>query len=682
MSPTLPALALSGLLALGGPAYGGAQAATPADTLVGPGSAVPYVAQGPLLCGGASAAMMQRFWNELGVYAHDYAGLVDADAGGIHTNDLADALERRGHRTRVLRDPDAAFARVRDGVPIIALLESAAARYHYVVVVAVGADKVRYHDPLVAPDRTAARSAFLERWAATGFWALTAAPAADESPQDDVVTDSAAAAEAGAAGAAARLPGQDSARDSGPLPLDLASTMDALRAGRVDSAAVRAERWLATAPADHPRRELAREMLAAARYLAGHREGALRAWNPDGPPVDLVRVRGLEAMRYRTAASPLGIEPGDVLTPASLRLARRRLLQLPAVAAGRVGYSPLRNGAVQVEVALAERRRVAASLPDVAALALGAAVNRRVGAEVGPFLGVGERWRVAGSWEAARPLAAVEVAVPWPPAAGVVTIGGGWLEEALVTGEATERRWGSATFRRWVSGAARVGVTLGAERWDGGPRTGRLGLSALTGSRDDRLQLAAAVDGWTRLAPGDASGGAGADRVARVRAGGRLRLETVGYTGRAEGGEPAPSAGRAWTVTLGGSLASTGAPPTLWDGAGTGRTRGPLLRGHPLIRDNSIGAAAFGRGLAHGTLGHAWFIRAGPARAALELFVDAARVWAPLVGAARSYLNPGVELAVTSARRTAAVSLARGDRWTLSLRVEADGLPWLRGPVR
>lgn len=175
MSSRIRALAFAGLTALGGLSHVSAPATPRPDTLQGPGNAVPFVSQGPLLCGGAAAAMIQRFWGELGVYAEDCSGLVDPEAGGIYTDDLASALVRRGYTAEVIRDdPSAALARARAGIPVVTLLSSGRSRYHYVVVVATGAGQVRYHDPLRGPDRELTRPEFLRRWAASAYWALVA----------------------------------------------------------------------------------------------------------------------------------------------------------------------------------------------------------------------------------------------------------------------------------------------------------------------------------------------------------------------------------------------------------------------------------------------------------------------------------------------------------------------------
>ena len=652
MTSTLAALALSGLLASGGPAYvGGTGAASPGlptqDTLAGPGGTVPYVAQGPLLCGGAAAAMVRRFWGELGVYAEDYEALVSRDEGGIRTGELAGALEHQGYAARILRDePAATLARVRDGAPVVALLESGAARFHYVVIVAAGPERVRYHDPLKGPGQVDDRESFLRRWAPTRYWALavTPAPAAADTPSLDPP-----AAPTGET----REPGSDTVS----LPASLREGLTQLRAGRPDSAARVVTRHL-SARDDPAHRTLAWQMLGSARYLAGDRLEALAAWNRIGePPVDLVHVRGIRSIRHSTVVGATGIAPRTVLTPQGLQLARRRVRQLPAVGRARVEYSPLQDGSVAVNAFITERSPGPFSAVEITALGLGALVNREAELELGPLLPVGERWRFQGSWRTARSLAAGAVAVPWSPVGSVVTLRAGWTEERYGEGVGDRSRtWGTATAEHWLAAETRAGVTLGVERWDGGGRLGRLGFSLLRTFADDRVRVATAVDGW--------AGALG--RFGRVRGAMRARV---------------PSGARAWTLTAGGSVSSDAAPPLIWDGAGTGQIRAPLLRGHPLIRDDRVRGAALGRGLAHATLAWGWHVQAGPASASLELFVDGAHVWDPLFGdAPRSYVDPGVELGLFSGTGAVALSVARGDDWVVSARFDARVLPWLAAP--
>ncbi|MGK7312092.1 MAG: hypothetical protein ACN0LA_07600 [Candidatus Longimicrobiales bacterium M2_2A_002] len=658
MTSMLGALVLPGLLALGGPPYIGGPAAAAGsafqpqaatrDTLTGPGGAVPFVAQGPLLCGGASAAMIERWWGALGVYADDYAALVSRGDGGIKTGALAGAMEARGYDVRVFRDdPAAALAQVRADHPVIALIESGDARYHYVVLIAVGPDRVRYHDPLKGPGRTVDRAGFMRRWAAAGHWAMMATPAPT-----------------GAAGSAGSPTGAPDTTpparpDTTPLPSALRRGLEALRAGRSDSASTLVTAYLRRAPADAPRRDLAWEMLATARYLAGDPLSALSAWNRVGqPPVDLVHVRGIDAIRHSTVTDAMGIRPRTTLTPGALGLARRRVQQLPAVRRSRVGYRPLRDGSVAVEAFVLERRRVPLGVVGLAVTGLGAAVNRDAALEAGPLLPLGERWRIEGSWREARSLAEGAVVVPWSALRAVATLRAGWAEERYGADlDDRSRTWGLLSVDRWITAGTRLGATVGLERWDGGDRLGRAGFSALRTLLDDRVRFGAAVDGW-----------AGPDgRFGRARTAARVRVR---------------NGLRAWTLTLGGSWTSTGAPPTIRDGAGTGQIRAPLLRGHPLIRDGRIRGDALGRGLVHGTLAWGWHLPAGPATASLELFVDGARVWAPLGGGGpRSYADPGIEMGISSPTGAVALALARGDdEWVFSARVDAGGLPWLAVP--
>ena len=57
---------------------------------------VPFISQSELLCGGAAAAMVLRYWGEREISAESFAGLVDRRAGGIRTDALVADLRRRG----------------------------------------------------------------------------------------------------------------------------------------------------------------------------------------------------------------------------------------------------------------------------------------------------------------------------------------------------------------------------------------------------------------------------------------------------------------------------------------------------------------------------------------------------------------------------------------------------------
>lgn len=163
---------LTVLLALPAPAGSGGP---PADTAIGPGNEVPFVAQSGMLCGGAAAAMLERFWGARGVYATDFARLVHPAEGGIRTVDLARALEARGLDVSVRSgDPGIGEAALRRGLPVMLLIGSGGKRRHYVVLISRSGDTARIHDPNWGPNRPLAWTALEKAWRprVTGPWWL------------------------------------------------------------------------------------------------------------------------------------------------------------------------------------------------------------------------------------------------------------------------------------------------------------------------------------------------------------------------------------------------------------------------------------------------------------------------------------------------------------------------------
>src|SRR5439155_6719791 len=59
---------------------------------------VPYLSQTDLLCGGAAAAMVFRYWGDFHADVQQFASLVDMRAGGIASDTLVQAVESRGWR--------------------------------------------------------------------------------------------------------------------------------------------------------------------------------------------------------------------------------------------------------------------------------------------------------------------------------------------------------------------------------------------------------------------------------------------------------------------------------------------------------------------------------------------------------------------------------------------------------
>lgn len=285
--------ALWGIAALGGPSY------APPDSTFGP-ERVPFVAQEPLLCGGAAAAMLLRFWGERGVHGDDFRHLVQEERGGIATTDLVTELRHRGLAARTLSgSPDAVFRALGDGLPSILLLEGSST-LHYVVLVRADGDGVWVHDPNFGPERRLSRAELGERWSASGRWALVAAPPGQ--------------------GSVAAPRGQE--QDSVPRSPTVDSAMAALRAGDHRGAREAALSLLG----DPSRSAVGRRILATSFYLSGEEEPALRHWNAlSEPRIDLVEIRGAQETRHHVLAHRLGLSPGTVLTARDLRIGRRRL---------------------------------------------------------------------------------------------------------------------------------------------------------------------------------------------------------------------------------------------------------------------------------------------------------------------------------------------------------------------
>jgi hypothetical protein len=302
-------------------------------------------------------------------------------------------------------------------------------------------------------------------------------------------------------------------------------------------------------------------MLATGRYLAGDLAGALAGWTlQGGPPADLIEVRGLRRIHDRTVAGALGVEARDTLTAGIFRRARRRLGQLPGLARARLGYSVLRDGSVRLEAAVMEHPHWPAVPVAAIGLAASAALQERASLELGPVLPVGERWRLSGRWEAASSAGAVTAALPWRTFDAVATVRAGWRSEDLADGWSVERRSATLGPRRWITSWTRGGLTVGLERWRGAGRLGRVGVDGLAITSEGAVRLGVAADGWV---------GPGA-RFGRGRAAAALRV-------------PAGGGSRSWRTILGASGGSPGAPPLVWDGAGTGQVRAPLLRGYTLV---------------------------------------------------------------------------------------------------
>jgi hypothetical protein len=582
---------------------------------------VPYLPQTEALCGGAAAAMVMRFYGDRDVHADAFAPLVDWEAGGIRTSVLTGALESRGWRPMAGGgDLTRLRAELALGRPVIALIEDRPARYHYVVVVSAPENgPVVHHDPARAPSRALDASAFDARWAKAERWMLVLHPPAvsarrtepapePESPagvpppcQAPMAAGIAKANSGDRAGAQAAFRAATAACPASSAPWRELAGLAALDKDW-DGAARHARRALdADAGDDHARR-----VLATAEFVRHRDLEALAAWNGLGEPrVDLIDIRGLTHTRYMVVAGAIGVRPRELLTPDALRIAQKRVRDLPAVSTARVTFHPVENGRAQVHASVVERPRAPHGYPAWIGMGLGAAANREVAASFANVTGGGDAVDVMWRWWRNRPRIGAAYSAPGP--------GGIWTIEVFretqtfgSTAPFEETRTSvSAGLGRWLTPRIRVAGGAGIDRWSIAGRT-------LAGTARiqywpvlDRLRLEGGLRGW----------GASRDRFASADAGAYWRSTTA-------------AAGTVWLGAMGYRVATASAPASVWPGADTGHARDVVLRAHPLLDDGVIEGGVFGQRIAFATAEvQRWMqpkalrlVRIAPA-----IFVDAAR---------------------------------------------------------
>lgn len=573
-----------------------AAAGMPPPAFAQPPLSVPYLPQTEALCGGAAAAMVMRFWGARDVYADAFAPLVDWDAGGIRTSALTGALEARGWQTSGGGgDLQRLHAEVTRGRPVIALIEDRPGRFHYVVVVSAAVDRrIVLHDPARGPSRSLDASAFDAKWSKADRWMLVLLPGPPPQPS----------------GAAAAGVHDDQNESDLTIPAACRADMDAgLTSAQAGDAAAARTAFLAAAGkcpgASAPWRELgglaalardwdataanarravdadardehAWRLLATAEYLRHHDLEALAAWNAIGEPrTDLIEIKGLAQTRYGVVADAIGIPPRALLTPDALRVAQKRVRDLPAVAAARVSFHPVEGGRAQVDATVVERSRAPHGYPAWIGLGLGAVTNRELSASFANISDGGDAIEVSWRWWEHRPRVAASYAAPGP--------GGIWRIEAsretqtfrqAALVEETHTRVG-ATVGNWLTARAKIAGGLAIDRWQDRGR-----MLAASGRIEfwpaiERLALDGGISGWG----GSGEGFASADAGARWRS-------------------SAASSGTVWLANAGYQLATSSAPASLWPGADTGHARDVLLRAHPLLNDGIVDGGVFGRRIA------------------------------------------------------------------------------------
>jgi hypothetical protein len=601
------------------------------------------VAQSELLCGGAAAAMVMRYWGERGIDAETFQPLVDAAAGGIRTDALANALRARRWNARDLTGSAETLERELGlGRPVIALLEDRPRAYHYVVVVARNEAGVVYHDPARAPFRVASATEFDKRWSAGGRWMLVVTPAASDAR-------TAAPAPAPAPSTSCEQQVAEGVRQAQQNELDAAERTLASALGCPGGAVFRElagvrvvqRRWgeaadLASAAlARDSSDDYASKLLGTARYLEDDTLGALDAWNRAREPrIDLIRVNGLTRTRQQVVEHVLGLKTGDILTRGALLRGQRRLNELPA-GAGAVGYVPLPAGLAEVRATVAEPPLVPHGAFDLAALGLATAVTREVVVAVSSPTGSGEQATFDWRFWAHRPFyqAAIAAPAPWS---------GVWRLSA-----SRERQPFTATFATavhdslqldaadWVSGTVRWQVGAGLDRWNGARTFGTIAAGVRLLSAGDRLDARAHLRTWF--------GGGGEFRRADVRGLWRSSAQTEGIVLLVDGGAAA---------------VSMSTPPDLWVAGDTGRARPLLLRAHPLLGEGeALRTDRIGRVFVHESTEVQRWWAPGPFRAGVAAFLDTGRTARRLRGDPFSDADVGIGLRGAYPGRGAALRL-------------------------
>jgi hypothetical protein len=611
---------------------------------------VPYIAQSELLCGGAAAAMVMRYWGERGVDAESFGSLVDPKAGGIRTDALAADLRGREWNATALEGSSDTLAReLQQGRPVIALLEDRPRTYHYVVVVARNAEGVVFHDPARTPFRVMRAADFDRRWFAARRWMLIVTPPA---PRDT-------------ASPAASPPDRQT-----PCDTQIASGVQQAQQNRLDEsertlvgalscpgaavfrelAGLRAvqRRWaeaadLASAAlAREPGDEYASRLLGAARFIGNDELGALDAWNQTREPrIDLIRIDGLTRTRYRIVERYVGLKTGEVLTRSVLVRARRRLHELPA-GFGTIDFVPLSSGLAEVRPTVVERSMVPRNLFDLGVIGLATAVTRELVVPIVSPTGGGEQITADWRFWAHRPLYQVSIAAPAP-------WGGLWRASAR-----RERQPFTATFSPtvhdslqldiadWASGIVRWQIGGGVDRWNEGRVFQTAAAAMRVASADDRLDARAHVR--TLFGGGTEFGEADVRMLARSSP----RL-----------------AGFVVTADAGVAAVNASAPPDLWFAGDTGRARPLLLRAHPLLTDGErFRTERMARVFAHESTEVQRWWRVGPFRTGIATFVDAGLTARRLSGTSVTDVDVGIGLRGAYPGRAGAfrLDIARGVR--------------------
>lgn len=639
---------------------------------------VPYLTQTEDLCGGAAVAMVLRYWGERGVFAEDFAALVDRSAAGIPTDVLTADVTGRGWQALTFHTgPALRGAWLREqvdlGRPVIALIQVRPGRYHYVVVVAWTSERVIVHDPARAPFRVLSRVEFERAWTAAGDWALLVLPSEGrplEPPAPRATAGIEVVSPAGPCGdlveemvERARTGDLDGAEAGLLAALGLCPThagawreLAGIRflQSRWAEAGTLAERAAGLDSSD----EHGWELLATSRFLNDEPDEALEAWNRIRRPlVELVRVEGTRRTRHPVVAALVSLPPRSLLTLERHHLADRRLRELPSAAVTRLRYRPMPGGLVEVEAAVVERPLLPRSVAPLAIAAGRALLQREVRFEVAAPTGSGELWTAEWRWWEARPRLAFALAVPaLSMLPGVATVEASWERQSYAIRPGNEpagapaiysddRRRAALGLADWATSRLRWNVGAALDRW----------------ADDSHLSLAAGLD--LRRAGDRVSIGFDLAAWMPIGSGRRLARSGVGAAWRSTRD---PGRG-VWLVSANLAATSAAAPFDLWPGAGADGARPLLLRAHPLLERGRITGEVLGRWLSHGAVEYQHPVVAAAAGSIrVAGFADTARAWRLPGGEASSPLHAdvggGLRLVLPGSGGTMRVDVARGLR--------------------
>lgn len=611
---------------------------------------VPYLSQTPLLCGGAAAAMVTRFWGKRGAYPEDYEHLVRSDEGGIRISDLADALKAGGWDVHLINgSPDAAGTLIDGGVPVIALQAVGSEEFHYVVLLEWGDDSIRFHDPAIGPGLREDKARFLEQWRETGYRGVVVLPR--EGPDRSGPS----------------RPGPENLRDDNGRRYPEGSDAVRARAAFDEERYAEAEELARRSVRSDPEDSAAWRILAASLFLQGEKVEALSAWNRIGRPrIDLRRIHGLTTVTHPKALSRLGTEEGEILTPDRMRLAQKRLRAVPSVSRVRVAYAPNPDGSVELHLYAMESDPFWDSWRQVAGLTLDGLTREHAAIRIPGLLGEGEAMEAGVSWMRARSSASLEFSTPSTPLPGVVSVRGSWLSERYLGPDQPGNAAASSTATReeWKK------LVLSLEDWVV-PDLLLHGGFGVTDWREHGVFWGLEAEAYSLLAA-ETIGGRITGEV-WVPAGSGTPFSVFHAESRWRRGIGDGQRVRA-EVRAGFSIASENAPLSLRPGAGQGIVRPHLLRAHTLYRDAGIlrerlNPTLWYGGAEVGTRG--W--QTGPFRFSPALFLDGivpARDPIQLdLGASVRLILPGVEgwLEASVARGlmddATAVSLAWRESW-------------------